>query len=136
MPVVVIDTSALLAVLLNEASRAALVRATEGHDLVGAPSLPWEVGNALVAAYRRGRLSPEEARLAWASYLAVPVRLVQIDVDHALQTAVELGLYAYDAYVLEAAQASQLPVLSLDRGLARAARRAGIRLMEFDDEGL
>jgi predicted nucleic acid-binding protein len=63
----VMDTSALLAVLLNEPARRALIRSTEGHDLVGAPTLPWEVGNALVAAFRRRRLSVSQVRQAWAS---------------------------------------------------------------------
>jgi hypothetical protein len=40
---VVIDTSARLAVLLSEPARPALIRATEGFGLVGAPTLPWEV---------------------------------------------------------------------------------------------
>lgn len=129
----VIDTSALLAVLLNEPTRAALIRATEGHALVGAPSLPWEVGNALVAGFRRRRLSPEDVRQAWAQYQKVPVRLGELDTERALQIALETGLYAYDAYVLESARAEQLPVLTLDGGLARAADRLGVRIMEFEE---
>jgi predicted nucleic acid-binding protein len=131
-PHLVIDTSALLAVLLNEPTRPALIRATEGYGLVGAPSLPWEVGNALTAGVRRGRLSAEAVRLAWASYQAVPVRLAEMDAGHALEIAVELGLYAYDAYVLETARAERLPLLTLDAGLARAARRLGLKLVEFE----
>ena len=136
MASLVIDTSALLAVLLNEPARAALISATEGYGLVGAPSLPWEVGNALVAGVRRDRLSAAAVRQAWASYQAVPVRLAEIDAEHALNIALEARLYAYDAYVLETARAERLPLLTLDRGLARAARRLGLRMMEFEDEGL
>lgn len=128
----VIDTSALLAVLLDEPRRPALISATESHTLVGAPSLPWEVGNALVAGLRRSRLSAAEVRQAWASYRSVPVRLVEIDAEQALDIAMELGLYAYDAYVLEAARAGRLALLTLDRGLARAAQRLGLRLVEFE----
>lgn len=130
MPFVVIDTSALLAVLLNEPSRPALISATEGYGLVGAPSLPWEVGNALVAGVRRARLSAADVRHAWASYQAVPVRLVSIDMGRALTVAMESGLYAYDGYVLETARAERLPLLTLDRGLARAAQRLGLHMME------
>jgi len=133
MSSVVIDTSALLAVLLNEPTRAALIRATEGCGLVGAPSLPWEVGNALVAGFRRNRLSAADVRKAWASYQTVPVRLAGIDAEHALEIALEMGLYAYDAYVLETARAERLVLLTLDRGLARAARRLGLRMMELEE---
>lgn len=129
----VIDTSALLAVLLNEPARPALISATEGYDLVGAPTLPWEVGNALVAGFRRNRLSASQIRQAWASYQTVPVRLAEIDAEHALEIALEAGVYAYDAYVLETARAERLPLLTLDRGLERAAHRLGLRMREFEE---
>lgn len=127
----VIDTSALLAVLLGEAARPALIAATEGAALVGAPSLPWEVGNALVASVRRRQLSPQAAHQAWASYTEVPLRLADIDTERALHLAFRLRLYAYDAYVLEAARGKRLPLLTLDRVLARAAREISVSLVEW-----
>ena len=42
-----------------------LVNATEGYSLVGAPSLPWEIGNALVAGVRRKRLSAADVQQAF-----------------------------------------------------------------------
>jgi predicted nucleic acid-binding protein len=129
----VIDTSALLAVLLNEPSRALLIRAAEGYDLVGAPSLPWEVGNALIAGFRRRRMSAPQVHQAWASYEAVPVRLAEIDTERALKIALDTGLYAYDAYVLEAARAERLLLLTLDRALERTARRLGLRIREVQE---
>ncbi len=77
-------------------------------------------------------MSAAAVRQAWASYQTVPVRLAQIDAARALQIGVELGLYAYDAYVLETARAERLPLLTLDRALTRAARRLGLRLREFE----
>jgi predicted nucleic acid-binding protein len=128
----VIDTSAVLAVLLNEPTRPALITATEGCGLVGAPSLPSEVGNALMAGFRRRRLSVEAVLGAWAGYQKVRVRLAEIDLRNALEIAVESGLYAYDAYVLETARAERLPLLTLDGGLARAADRLGLKLVEVE----
>ena len=61
----VVDTSVLLPVLLNEPTRRALVNATEGYSLVGAPSLPWEIGNALVAGVRRKRISAADVQQAF-----------------------------------------------------------------------
>ncbi|MGH9469455.1 MAG: type II toxin-antitoxin system VapC family toxin [Terriglobia bacterium] len=133
MASLVIDTSAVLAVLLNEAARPALISATEGCDLIGAPTLSWEVGNAIVAGFRRRRLSPAQVRQAWTSYDAVPVRLAEIDAKRALEIALETGLYAYDAYVLETARAERLPLLTLDRALERAAHRLGLAVMEVQE---
>lgn len=128
---IIIDTSALLAVVLNEASRPALIAATEGASLVGAPSLPWEVGNALIAGVRRRRIANEIVATAWASYLQVPVRLTQVDIPRALETAAALGLYAYDAYVLEVARTERAPLLTLDGALARAARSIDVSVVEL-----
>ena len=127
-----IDTSAVLAVLLNEPSRPALVRATEGHALIGAPTLPWEVGNALVAGFRRKRLTSQVIQRAWASYQLVQVRLEEIDVASALEIALDLGLYAYDAYVLQMARSAGVPLITLDRGMAVAASRLGVKTPEFE----
>ncbi len=60
------------------------------------------------------------------------VRLAAIDVRNALGIAVELGLYAYDAYVLETARAERLPLLTLDGGVVRAARHLGLKLVEVE----
>jgi predicted nucleic acid-binding protein len=127
----VIDTSALMAVLLEEPQRPALVAATSGAVLLASASLPWELGNALVATVRRRRLSAAEAAEAWAAYEAVPIRLVEVDIGEAVATAIELGLYAYDAYVLVVARSRRLPLLTLDQRLGAAAARARITLVEF-----
>ena len=126
-----IDTSALLAVLLGEPSRPKILSATRNTLLASAPSLPWEVGNALVAGTRRRRLTPAQAQSAWTGYRQVPIRLVQIDVPRALDLAVSLRVYAYDAYVLETARRERTPLLTLDRGMARAARTLELPLIEI-----
>lgn len=131
MSTIAVDTSALLAVLLNESSRSDLIAATDGASLVGPPSLPWEVGNALIAAARKKRLTPEEVDRAWKSFSQVSVRLAEIDVASALKLAMSAGVYAYDAYVLETARQERAPLLTLDAGLQRAARAAGVALLEL-----
>jgi len=128
---VVIDTSALLAVLLEEPERPALIIATKGVVLFAPASLPWEVGNALVAATRRRRLTPAEAQRAWTAYERVPLRLVEVDIPRAVGLAIELKLYAYDAYMLEAARQRGLPLLTLDQRLRAAAATSGLDLVEF-----
>jgi predicted nucleic acid-binding protein len=128
---VVVDTSALLAVLLEEPERPALIAATTGAVLLAPASLPWEVGNALVAAIRRQRLSAAAAQAAWAAYGSVPIRLVEVDIAQAIGLATELGVYAYDAYMLEAARSARVPLLTLDAALARAARSIGVSVMEL-----
>lgn len=128
---VVIDPSAILAVLLHEPPREAVVAATGSAVLLAPGSAPWEVGNALVAGLRRRRLTLETVQAAWQSFEAIPLRLIDIDIPRALALAAEHGLYAYDSYVLETARSRRLPLLSLDRQLLRAAERAGVPLLEI-----
>lgn len=126
---VVVDPSALLAVLLHEPERPAILRATDGVSLIAPVSVPWEVGNALVAGVRRRRLTAPTALAAWDSFERIPIRLLEIDGARALDLALSHGLYAYDAYVLDTARAAHLPLLTLDRALGKAARAAGVQLI-------
>lgn len=128
---VVIDPSAILAVLLNEPERDALIRATISSVLITPASTPWEIGNALIAGLRRRRLSQDDVCAAWHSFEEVSLRFVEVDISRALVTAARHGLYAYDAYVLEAAEARRVPLLTLDRTLAQAAEKVGVALLEI-----
>ncbi len=127
---IVADTSVLLAVLLSEPARPAVLAATAGVTLLAAPSLPWEVGNALVAAARRRLATKQQVQRAWAAFLSVPVRYVDVDVSAALALAIDQGIYAYDAYVIEAARGARVPLFSLDQQQRHAARAAGLELVE------
>lgn len=126
----VVDASAVMAVLLEEPEREALIAATLGRELVAPPSLPWEIGNGLVAVVRRKRLSKAAALSAWTAWGEVRVRLIAVDVSRAMSLAFAHDLYAYDAYLLALAGQRRAPLLTLDRSLQRAAREAGIALLE------
>jgi predicted nucleic acid-binding protein len=127
-----VDTSIIMAVILNESTKPALLRATEGADLRSAPSLPWEVGNALTALFKRGRLELEQAQKALESFEAIPVQLAAVDLDEAVKLGHEHGIYAYDAYVLECARRYATPLLSLDEPQREIARKLGIEVLEVE----
>jgi predicted nucleic acid-binding protein len=127
---VIVDTSALLAVLTGEPERAALLVATEGRTLVAPASVPWEVGNALSAMLKRRRVTGAQAASIVANYHRIPLRLIDVDLATSVEVAERLGLYAYDAYFIVCAAVHRAPLLTLDAGLARAASKAGIRLLE------
>lgn len=128
---IVADTSALIATLLDEPERPALIGATRGAVLFAPASVPWEVGNALVALVRRRRLTAIAAADAWASFTTVPIRFVEVDIAVAIATAVQLGIYAYDAYILVLARDRGVALLTLDQRLRAAAAQAHIQLVEY-----
>jgi predicted nucleic acid-binding protein len=47
-----------------------------------------------------------------------------------LELADELGLYAYDAYLLRSAEKYRLPLLTLDARLIQAAKERKIQVLE------
>jgi len=98
--------------------------------LVAPAILPFEIGNALAAMTKRGVIRPTEITAAWDTIHAVAVELRTIDIRAALDLAVRLGVYAYDAYFLECALSLRLPLLTLDKQMKRMAGKLDIRVLE------
>jgi predicted nucleic acid-binding protein len=126
----VIDTSAIIAVLVRESHRAALIEATAGADLLAPPSVHWEVGNAFSAMFKRRRLTLRQAHRALEAYRQIPIRFSDVGLIQALEVSKDLDIYAYDAYVIACAITHRCALLSLDRGLVEATARAGIETVE------
>ena len=127
---IIIDTSAIIAVLLNEASKPAIIQATQKIDLLAPSSIHWEIANAFSAMFKRNRLNLDEALTAIAIYQQIPIRYVEIELAESLRIAEELSIYAYDAYLLRSAVKYNLPLLTLDQGLIEQAERLGIKVIE------
>ncbi|HEX8321141.1 type II toxin-antitoxin system VapC family toxin [Longimicrobium sp.] len=126
----VIDTSAIIAVITNEAQKEALVQATAGAELVAPASVPWEIGNAFSAMLKRKRIDLAQATLAMAAFRQIPIRFMNIDLDAALAVAARYDVYAYDAYMIACAREQGCPLLTLDRGLVHAAKQANVTVAE------
>jgi predicted nucleic acid-binding protein len=127
---VIVDTSVLIAVLTGDPARDHLIARTQGADLLAPGSVHWEIGNAFSALLKRRRLKLAEVQAALAAYAQIPIRVVDVDLAGALELADRFGLYAYDAYLMACARRQRAPLLTLDARLGRAAREAGVELME------
>lgn len=123
-------TSVIIAVVINEPEKTRLIEITTGSELIAPHSLHWEVGNALSAMLKRGRLTLKEAAKAVLEYDKIPVRFVDIDLSEGLKVASKFNIYAYDAYFLIAAVRHHSPILSLDKGLMASAKKHHIRVLE------
>lgn len=130
MAQVVIDTSAVLAVILNEASKPAIIDATIDADLSAPGSLHWEVGNALSSLFKRRRIDLGQAIRALEAYNRIHIRLIDVNLKEAVELANEMSVYAYDAYVLVCAEMLKAPVLTLDKSMVQLARARTITLVE------
>lgn len=125
----VVDKSVILAVLLNEPSKEELISRTKGAELVAPASLHWEMAIALSAMLRRKRLTLDEARQVLRGYDQIPLRLLDVGLEDALNIAATSGIYAYDAYFIVCAQRASAALITLDGGLTAAARLAGVEVV-------
>lgn len=127
---IVSDTSVIVAVIAGEPDRHRLIELTQDADLLAPQSLHWELGNALAAQIRRGRLTLDQADRFLKLYEQIPIQFVDVSIGAALGTAEACEIYAYDAYMIACAQKYHCPLLTLDMGLVRAAKEAGVEVME------
>lgn len=127
---VIIDTSALIAVIVGEPERDRIVEMTMGNTLIGPGSIPWEIGNAFSAMFKQNRLTIKEAQKGLAIFQSIPIRYMEADFDNVLKLSKSTNIYAYDAYFLDCAMRRKAPLLTLDRNLKTAAQNINIGILE------
>ena len=127
---IVIDTSAIIAVIVAEPERDAIIAATSGHTLIGPGSIPWEIGNAFSAMIKQRRIGVADAQQGLEILDSIPLQYVNVDMAHVLSIAAQVN--AYDAYLLDCALRHAAPLLTLDRTLRRAAGALGINLVNLE----
>lgn len=79
---------------------------------------------------KRNILEKRDLLSAWKMVQRIPVELRQVDIESALEIALEFNIYAYDAYFLECAVSSRGTLLTLDRSIQRVAADIGIPILE------
>jgi len=127
---IVVDASVLVAVIANEPEKDALIELTRGAELIVPNSIHWEIGNALSGMLKRRRITLVQTKNALDVYQEIEVRFVEVELAEALSIADELGIYAYDAYVIRCALKYGAPLITLDQALITHARRKNAQVME------
>ena len=127
---IVIDTSALIAVIVGEPERTKIIELTTGNTLIGPGSIPWEIGNAFSAMFKQDRLTLDEARKGLSIFETIPIRYVEPDFPNSLRLTKKINMYAYDAYFLDCSIRYKSPLLTLDRKLIAAAENISVDVLE------
>lgn len=127
---IVIDTSAIIAVITNEPNKAKLIDVTDGATLLAPTSINFEIGHAFSAMLKRHRIELTQVFEALTIYRSIPIRWVDIELDESLRIASELNVYAYDAYLIRCAEKYHCPLLTLDRALRAQAMAYGVSIVE------
>ena len=127
---IVSDASAFLAVALNEIDREWVIEKTSGDSIVSPEVLPYEIGSALIAMRRKGRLNDREILRAFDISQRITVRLFPVEIRAAIKIAVRFNIYAYDAYYLQCCIENGLPLISLDGHICGVAESLEIKVVK------
>ena len=97
------------------------------------PVWPLEIGNALLIAVKRGRLTTKDVSHLISKLRALPLEIDAASTERALEETLALArkydLTTYDASYLELAQRRHLPLATLDTKLRKACLSAKITLL-------
>jgi predicted nucleic acid-binding protein len=94
------------------------------------PSLfRYEVANLLATHARISKIDLTQRALALVVRWPLMVDMKTPSIDSHIRTALETGLSAYDTAYLEVALRRNLPIATVDRKLAKAARAAGVEVL-------
>jgi len=124
---IVLDASALLAVIVDEPEAQTVIDCTKDAVIVSPTVVSCEVANALSTMMKRGMVNSKEQMINLIrNFEKIPMRTVGIDLLKALEIAWNNKIYAYDAFYLETAKRLMLPLLTFDGGMINVARKLGI----------
>ena len=116
----VVDASALAAILFGEPGAEAVAAQIGEARLVAPTLLAFELANVCLVKCRRHPDQRERLLAAFALRARFAVEEVAVDCAQALDLAEATGLTVYDASYLWLARRLDVPLVTLDKMLARA----------------
>jgi predicted nucleic acid-binding protein len=124
MPVKVIDSSALAALVFGEPDAGKVLARIEGNTLAAPALLPFEIASVCL---KKMRLHPERGDLLLSALRMLPemeIDSVEVDLPDAVLLAQETQLTIYDSAYLLLARTFGCELVTLDKRLATAAKMA------------
>jgi predicted nucleic acid-binding protein len=129
---ITIDTSALIAVIINEPEKKKIIEITTGCRLICPNSVYWEIGNAFSAMLKRKRITLEQVKIAIDEFRKIPIQFIDVNLNSTMELVNNFHIYAYDAYLITCALQSNTPLLTLDKKLIDVAKSAGVEVLEVN----
>lgn len=133
----VVDNSVVMAWCFQDEGGAyaeAVLESLEAGEALVPAVWPLEVGNVLLVAERKKRLSRASVVRFLALLSGLPITVEQETPERMLREIVllarEHGLSTYDASYLDLAMRLDLPLCSQDASLVKAARKCNVRFYE------
>lgn len=119
MPSVVVDASAIAAVLFSEPSADEVAERLGSAQLAAPSLLPYEIVSVAGGKVRRGEIPTETAMTALGAFARMRIVLHEPDLSEVFRLTARTRLTAYDAAYLHLAQSLSSELVTLDDTLAR-----------------
>lgn len=117
---VVVDASALAALVFHEPEGLDMLERFEGVTLRAPELLDYEMANICVIKQRRHPDQIDSLALQFKAYGRLDVQLDSVDIEAVRRLATSSRLTAYDAAYLWLARTTGCSLITLDKALARA----------------
>lgn len=124
--VVVVDASALAALLFGEPDASAIAAALDGRSLAAPTVLRYELASVYLKKLKRYATRRSALTEMLRAYPLLAIDEVQPAIDEIARLAEQTDLTAYDAAYLWLARLLGAPIVTLDRRLNETARSLGL----------
>ena len=115
MGIVVVDPSAIAAVIFGEEDRVSVAQRLAGQVLLAPSLIVFELVNIAIKKCKLGLLSPEQAIACFAEFAMFGIELQDVDMALCLRAALRHKLTAYDASYLCVARSAGAELVTLGR---------------------
>jgi predicted nucleic acid-binding protein len=127
---VLLDASAIMAVIADEPESEIVINCTKGAIIVSPNIVPFEIANGLTKMMKKKIITTQEKMIALIrNFKKIPIKMIEIDLEKSLKIAWEYKIYAYDAFYLESAKRLNLPLLTFDGGMKRVGKEIGLTVL-------
>ena len=126
----VVDTSIIISVLIDEVEKPKIIEKTLGCEIAAPYSVHYEIGNAFSSLLKRKLIEKEKIHKALNSYKMIKIGWLDIDLSSCLDLCSRFNIYAYDAYILSCALQNNFPLFSLDKKIIEIAKKIGLITFE------
>jgi predicted nucleic acid-binding protein len=133
---VILDASAIMAVIIKEPERELVIQLTKGTVIVSPNMVSYEIANGLTKMIKKKVIEKERMINAYKYFEKIPIKTIESNVKKALEIAWEYKIYAYDACYLESARRLKLPLLTFDDTMARIGKELGVTILGGQNAGI
>ncbi len=127
---IVIDTSALIAVIADEPEAHKVLEYSQNAVFVSPSVISFEITNSLSRMLRKGLIN-DQSKMAELvkSFQQIPIKLFESNLQNVIQIVWNYKIYAYDAFYLDTAKSLNLPLLTLDKEMKKIGKDFGITIL-------